>query len=164
MAAVLNRTTKQFIRFANTPDYPAAEWIINPDLSAVTGFASKYWTITGDVVTLMTQAERDAVDAQEAAESFDAAVANVVDPIANPTNSDGVLIRTLVEFVNKRDNYIINRLNELQAALLAAKATAGGADNIRDAIQASFLPTATRDKPTAMSDFKAIAPTVASPE
>jgi hypothetical protein len=63
MAAVLNRTTKAFITSANTPDYPIAEWIINPDLSAVEGFPSQYWIITGDIVTLMDQAQRDAVDA-----------------------------------------------------------------------------------------------------
>ena len=40
-----------------------AEWIINPDLSSVAGFHSQYWIITGDVVTLMDQAQRDAVDA-----------------------------------------------------------------------------------------------------
>lgn len=164
MAAVLNRTTKEFIRFANTPDYSTTDWIINPDLSAVVGFASKYWTITGDVVTLMDQAARDAVDVQEASDSFDSAVANVLDPIASSDDNTGVMIRTLVEFVNKRDNYIINRLTELQTALLDAKATSGGADNIRNAIPASFMATSTRTKPTAMSDFKAIAPTVTDPE
>lgn len=63
MASVLNRTTKAFITSANTPDYPTADWIINPDLSAVAGFDSKYWTISGDTVSLLDQAGRDAVDA-----------------------------------------------------------------------------------------------------
>lgn len=67
MANVLNRTTKQFIASANTVEYPAQDWIINPDMTAVTGFASKYWTITGDTVSLMDQASRDAVDAAELA-------------------------------------------------------------------------------------------------
>jgi hypothetical protein len=63
MASVLHRTTKAFVASANTPEYPVAEWIINPDMSAVVGFPNRYWIITGDVVTLMSQAERDAVDA-----------------------------------------------------------------------------------------------------
>jgi hypothetical protein len=63
MAAVLNRTTKAYFTSANTPDYPVAEWIINPDMSAVDGYSSQYWIITGDVVTLMDQTQRDAVDA-----------------------------------------------------------------------------------------------------
>jgi hypothetical protein len=62
VASVLNRTTKEFRPRANTPDFPSAQWIINPDLSAVAGFPAKYWKITGDVVSLMTPAERDAQD------------------------------------------------------------------------------------------------------
>jgi hypothetical protein len=65
MANVLNRTTKQFLTSANTPEYPVEQWIHNPDMSEVVGYPSKYWVITGDVVTLMSKAERDAVDANE---------------------------------------------------------------------------------------------------
>ena len=72
MATVLNRTTKQLRRSVNTPDFPSADWIINPDLSAVGNFASKYWTITGDAVSLMPQTERDALDAAEAQAAADA--------------------------------------------------------------------------------------------
>ncbi len=67
MADVVHRTTKQYLRSVHTPDYPSADWIINPDLSAVAGFAEKYWMIAGDTVALMDQAARDAVDAAEAA-------------------------------------------------------------------------------------------------
>jgi hypothetical protein len=77
MASVLHRTTKQFLQSVNTPDYPVLDWIIEPDLSAVTGFDSKYWTITGDVVTLMDQSARDAVDAAEVEAVRDAAVAQL---------------------------------------------------------------------------------------
>lgn len=65
MANVLNRTTKQFLASVNTPEYPTAQWIINPDMSAVNGYPSKYWIITGDVVSLMSEPERDAIDAAE---------------------------------------------------------------------------------------------------
>jgi hypothetical protein len=80
MAAVLNRTSKVYITSANTPDYPVAEWIINPDLSAVAGFPSQYWIITGDVVTLMDQAQRDAVDAA----ALDAQRDNTAEVLAQP--------------------------------------------------------------------------------
>jgi hypothetical protein len=63
MANVLNRTTKVFVASANTVDYPVQDWIIEPDMSAVVGFPSKYWVITGDVVSLMSEAERDVLDA-----------------------------------------------------------------------------------------------------
>ena len=66
MASVLNRTTKEVLPSVNTPDYSPKDWIINPDLTAVNGFPSKYWIITGDVVTLMSDVERAAVDAAEA--------------------------------------------------------------------------------------------------
>lgn len=77
MSTVLNRTTKQLILSANTPEYPTAEWIHNPNLSAVSGFASKYWTISGDTVSLMNQAARDAVDAAELAAARDATAAQM---------------------------------------------------------------------------------------
>lgn len=75
MAVVLHRTTRQLLRSVNTPDYPEADWIINPDLRAVAGFASKYWIITGDDVSLMSQAQRDAVDADEIEAARDALAA-----------------------------------------------------------------------------------------
>lgn len=73
MANVLHRTTKEYRTSVNTPDFPVVDWIHNPDLSVVTGFAPKYWEIRGDLVGLMDQAERDAVDAAEAQALLDAA-------------------------------------------------------------------------------------------
>ena len=78
MATVLNRTTKQLILSANTPGYPVGDWIINPNMSAVVGYESKYWIITGDVISLMDQTARDAVDAQELSDSRDS-IANELD-------------------------------------------------------------------------------------
>lgn len=63
MADVLNRTTKQLLRSVNSPDYDPADWIINPDLSGVSGVPVVYWKIDGDTVSEMSQAEKDAVDA-----------------------------------------------------------------------------------------------------
>lgn len=59
MADVLNRTTKILLKSVHTPDYPAASWIINPDLSAVAGIPSEEWVIEGDSVRAMTTAEKD---------------------------------------------------------------------------------------------------------
>ncbi len=63
MANVLQRTTKEQRFSVNTPEYPPAVWVINPDLSGVVGVPKKYWKITGDVVSEMDQSEKDAVDA-----------------------------------------------------------------------------------------------------
>ena len=77
MAAVLHRVTKQYLPSANTPDFPSQDWIINPNLSAVIGFDSRYWKINGDTVSLMTQGERDAVDAASLATARNAAAAQL---------------------------------------------------------------------------------------
>ncbi len=75
MATVLNRTNKQLVTSANTVEYPPEDWIIEPDLSAVVGQPSKYWTVTGDVVSLMSQGQRDAVDAALLSAARDAVAA-----------------------------------------------------------------------------------------
>lgn len=67
MATVLNRTTKQLIESANTPDYPTADWIHRPDLSAVRNVPVKYWKISGDTVSEMSVSEKQAVDDAEKA-------------------------------------------------------------------------------------------------
>lgn len=62
MSNVINRTTKQYIQFVNTPDYPDTDWIINPDLSAVDGIPQKYWKVVDDTVVPMSSEEQAAVD------------------------------------------------------------------------------------------------------
>jgi len=65
MPNYLHRTTKQFLTSTSPASLtePEVNYIKDPDLSAIAGFPSRYWTITGDVVSLMSKAERDAVDA-----------------------------------------------------------------------------------------------------
>lgn len=77
MVDVVNRTTKEHRRSVNDPDYPTASWIHAPDLSAVAGFEPKYWNISGDVVSLMSPAERAAVDAAELAAARDGIAGNI---------------------------------------------------------------------------------------
>jgi hypothetical protein len=63
MSSVYNRTTKDYRLSVNTPDFSVADWIINPDMSAVEGVNKKYHKVVGDNITEMTQAEKDSVDA-----------------------------------------------------------------------------------------------------
>jgi len=82
MSDFLHRTTKQYLpstSAASLPE-PVANYIEHPDLSAVAGQPSQYWTINGDVVSLMPQAERDAVDAQVLSDQRDA-MANELDRV-----------------------------------------------------------------------------------
>lgn len=153
MAAVLNRTTKQYLRSANTPDYPAADWIINPDISAVNGWPTKYWIITGDVITLMDQAARDAVDAAEAAAAL-ADAKTEADAAPDSKEALGVEFRALIAILNQRDNYLVNRISELQAALDTVRDTAGNAAARLDTLPASWLATNTRDRPDAVQAYR----------
>jgi len=63
MADVLNRTTRELLRSVNTPDYPAADWIASPDLSAVAGFPTWKWVIEGDTIRPPTASELAAIEA-----------------------------------------------------------------------------------------------------
>ena len=77
MPAYLHRITKAYRRSVSEVEADPINDIREPDLSAVVGFDSRYWTITGDVVTLMAPAERAAVDAAELEARRDGAVAQV---------------------------------------------------------------------------------------
>jgi len=64
MATVVNKTADPVVvkMSANTPDYPTADWLINPDLSALSAIPQKHWKVSGSTVVEMTQAEKDVVD------------------------------------------------------------------------------------------------------
>lgn len=109
MANVLNRTTKQYLISVNTPEYPTGQWIINPDLTAVQGFDSKYWQITGDEVNLMPQAQRDAVDVAELNARNDAIANQLTD---NPYYSG--LVQALIDEIN-----ILRAVHNLPSKTLA---------------------------------------------
>lgn len=70
------------------------------------------------------------------------------------TTAVGVRTRALIELLNKRDNYLVNRITELQTDLQAIKDSTGGTANIRNAINGSYLPTQTRTKADAVQDYK----------
>lgn len=109
MATVLHRTTKQLITSANTPDFPEADWIINPDMSAVSSFPPKYWIITGNTVSLMSKPERDALDVTNESARKDAAASNldelllaVVKALNNGSfvpgsNYDGATLKSIIK-------------------------------------------------------------------
>jgi hypothetical protein len=60
MSLVFNRATGNIIPFANTPDYPPNQWLINPVLPD--GVPWKYLKAVGDEVVEMTTEEKDAID------------------------------------------------------------------------------------------------------
>jgi hypothetical protein len=161
MASVLNKTTSpaDFRPRANTPDFPPGDWWINPDVSAVYSSAGgvdlvprKYWAVGADPVLEMDAAAKAAVDAAEAAALT---AANRVEAIEYTTevDPDGVRTRALIELLNKRDNYLVNRIAELQAALVALQASGGNAGARLGELPTSYLATATRTKDDAVQDY-----------
>lgn len=80
-----------------------ADWIFNPDLSAVTSFATKYWIITGDLVALMSQAERDAVDAAELVVRRDA-VADTLDQIEDILRAFALVVLDEINLLREQFN------------------------------------------------------------
>ena len=73
MPAWLHRTDKTVLGSVASADLPEsiANYIEEPDLSAVTGQPAKYWIVTGDVVLLADLATRDAIDAAELSDQRD---------------------------------------------------------------------------------------------
>jgi hypothetical protein len=99
MADFVHRTTKQHIVSRDQTELPDQPWenfyIINPDLSAVAGVPNRYWKITGDSITEMSQAEKDAVDNAALQASRDA-LANQIDQVEDVLRAS--LLSILDEF------------------------------------------------------------------
>ncbi len=155
MATVVNKADPTVFHVAaNTPDFDPGTWLVNPPSFATLHgtVAPKYWKVVGSDIAEMSAAEKTTVDDAEAAA---ATTANRSEAIADTSevSGEGVRVRALIELLNKRDNYLVNRVAELQAALDAVKATSGSADNIRAAIPASWLATDTRTKADAITDY-----------
>jgi len=69
MSNVLHRTTKEYKKSVNTPDFPSASWAINPsgvDTLEASSVPTKYWKLTGthpnESVFEMNSTEKIAVD------------------------------------------------------------------------------------------------------
>ena len=109
MANVLHRTTKQYLPSVNTPEYPIADWIISPNLSAVVGYGPQYWIITGDTITLMDAAARAAVDA--------AALSAGRDAMANRLTGVEALERAVLFVILDEFNLHKDKLNAILTAV-----------------------------------------------
>jgi hypothetical protein len=106
MGNYLHRTTKQYLQSWSPNDLPEplVNYIEEPDLSAVAGVPSIYWIITGDVITEMDQAAKDAVDAQDLSDARDAAIQAEID------NLEGVM-RQLTKLIVDELNILRQQFN-----------------------------------------------------
>jgi len=117
MANVLHRTTKQYIRSVNEPDYSLVNWIHDPDLSSVIGFASKHWVITGDIVTLMALAERDAVDVAELIGLRDSTVDSEIDNLEGIVRAFAQVMRDEINILRAYHGLNDRTLAQLKTAI-----------------------------------------------
>ncbi len=74
MANVFNRTVAEYKISVHTPDFPVADWAINPDVSGVAGNPVRYWFLDGttnpegfEVIDIVDAATMAAIDAAIAA-------------------------------------------------------------------------------------------------
>lgn len=104
MPAWLHRTTKRQLRSVASADLPEAiaNYIEEPDLSAVVGQPVKYWLITGDVVSLVDVATQLAIDAALLVATRDA-LANDID--RNESFMKAFALVVLDEFNNLRSQH-----------------------------------------------------------
>ena len=119
MSSVLNRTTKQYLQSANTPDYPIEEWIHNPDMSAVAGQPSKYWVITGDNVTLMTAQEQSDADAAISTAQRGESVAQNLDDVESILRAFASVVVDEINILRQQHALPDRTLTQLRSAILS---------------------------------------------
>lgn len=54
--------THTYLESVNTPEYPTADWLINPDVSALSAVPRKHWKVSGASVVEMSVAEKAVID------------------------------------------------------------------------------------------------------
>lgn len=139
MGDVINRTTLEFRRSVNNPDYPESEWLHNPNMSAVAGVSRQYWKAPADWETTlgpleMTQSEKDAVDAAIAAAELDALRADSDAAIDENRDFHSLVIRAVAKVVLdevnllREQNSLAPRTWEEMTAAVKNKLTSGEGD------------------------------------
>lgn len=118
MPNYLHRTTKQYLKSVspNSLAEPAANYIYMPDLSAVLGQPVKYWNITGDTVTLMSQSERDAVDAALSDASRDA-IADQIDEVESVIRALALVLLDEVNLLRSQHGLNARTISQIKTAI-----------------------------------------------
>ena len=94
----LHRTTKQLLPSVASADLPEPQeqYIEYPDLSAVEGFAKKYWLVQGNSIVLMTVPQRASVDLADREAQKDA----IVNELDDSDNLLSALALVLLDEIN----------------------------------------------------------------
>ncbi len=114
----VHRTNKRYIKSVASADLPEPEanYIQDPDLSAVTGQPSKYWVITGDTVTTADQATRDSIDAQLKSDNFDR-IANALDATDNITRAFMLVVLDEINLLRQQHALAERTVSQLRNAI-----------------------------------------------
>lgn len=122
MATVVKKTNPMNFRVsANTPDFPPADWLIDPS-----GFPTlygtvppKYWKLTagGDDIEEMTAGEKVAVDAAESTSAIASAKASADAAI---DGLDGYQLRAVAKLMIDEINVLRTWLRDFQSVIAAA--------------------------------------------
>ncbi|KKM24245.1 hypothetical protein LCGC14_1607060 [marine sediment metagenome] len=128
MPAWLHRTNKTVLRSIASADLPEAiaNYIEEPDLSAVVGQPARYWIVAGDTVSLADQATRDAIDT--------AALSAVRDVLADEIDTVETFSRAFALVVLDEFNARTSKINSILAAI-------AGANNLNSLKSAAALIT-----------------------
>lgn len=94
-----------------------AEWIYNPDMSAVEGVPRKYLVITGDIVSEMSQSEKDAVDAAALAAQRDAMVDAAIDDLEGDFRQLVKLLMSEINILRKEHEFPARKLSEYKTQI-----------------------------------------------
>lgn len=110
----------EYRQSVNTPDYEGqANVIVNPNLAAVAGQPMKYWKHVSGAIQLMTQGERDTVDAALAAAALSAARNGAKDQIVG-TIPLPILLRALADILKDEINIVRGWTVSFKAEVAAA--------------------------------------------
>lgn len=157
MGEFLHRISK--FHYKSTPPdalpEPVDNYISQPDLSGVAGVPSMYWNINGDVITEMTGPEKTVVDAALTASQI---ISNkeIVGSEPDGVEATSHEVRAILHNANKRDNFLVNRIIELQDQMSAIAASTGNVQSVRDAVASiQNSSTQTRALGQAIADYAA---------
>ena len=157
MGNFVNRTDLTSIRSENDLNVADPPWLfvasgsVNDGL--ITTVPAKYLKIAGDVLSEMTQPEKDVVDAADLAAQIAASRQAAIDALGlnEPLGHES---RAIIEWFAGQRNVHITRMEEIHAAFTAMKDSTGGIANLRGAIPASFGSMANKGRDTVVTEIE----------
>ncbi len=136
MGTYLHRITKEYLQSVSPNDLPEplANYIDGPDLSSVVGVPIMFWIITGDVVTEMSQGEKDAVIAANLSLARDAKVQAEVDELESILRQLVVLMIGEINILRQQFNVTTGESSQLTDTVFTNRTLAQIKAQIRGAL------------------------------